>query len=83
MSATQLAFKDETEFLFVLWWNTPIDQRDREFSTPKEVAPKLGIGEAHVRNKADQGTLPGAIKPCGRWVIHIPTLIKSLKRRKP
>lgn len=69
------------ELLLELWWNMPPEQRDQEFLTPKQIAPQLGIGEPHVRNKADQGTLPGAIKPVGRWVVHKATVLAWLKRK--
>lgn len=77
---TPRVFPDpEPPNLVTLWFNTPPEQRDEQFWRPSQVAYKLGVSETHIRNLADHGKLAGAIKPCGRWFIHLPTLIASME----
>jgi excisionase family DNA binding protein len=70
-----------TSKLLDRWWNMPPGERIREFWPVKEIAYKLGVSSNHIRKLADEGKLPGAIKPRGRWVVHHATLLASMKTR--
>lgn len=73
-----LAFPDP-KFLFGIWWNTPPEQRNKEFWTPQQIAWKLGRHEAYVRRLAGEGKLP-AIRVYGQIFIHIPSLLAAMKQ---
>jgi len=81
MSATSSFIFPDPEALLELWWNMPLEQREKDFRSPKQIAAKLGVSPPQVRTMADDGKLP-AIKPLGRWVIHQPTVPEYLKRKK-
>lgn len=60
------------------WWNLGAEERDREFSTPKEVMGLMRRSESRVRALCDELILP-SIKIAGRIQIHKPSLLEFLR----
>jgi hypothetical protein len=69
------------EWLLDHWLALSTEDRDKEYWTPAQVAPLLGVSEPRVRALLDEdGDFPG-IKPLGRILIHIPSLRLWLRKR--